>query len=208
MKKMHWLSLICLLFTLQGVASGQDSGSFWLTTFEPGSANLDDPQIDLAMLAKLDEMITDETLEFTFLGAADSVGWRFNGKTVHPEVAEAWNDAKRLSRARVLQERYKRGNIGITHENVAGVKIVWVRKSASVFNNRISGIEAKNDDLNDELVAMRADIEGIQASMNDEVIIKDSRNFNWALEVGLWGWRSGSANGMVVPSIGLDIQSP
>ena len=89
MRKMLWLSLICLVLVLSGTAVGQDSGSFWIKTFEPGSADLSDPNIDLAMLAKLDEMIKDETLNFTFLGAADSVGWRFNGKTVHPEVAES-----------------------------------------------------------------------------------------------------------------------
>ena len=50
------------------------------------------------------------------------------------------------------------------------------------------------------------DIEGIQASMDDEVIITDSRNFNWGLEVGVWGWRSGSGNNLVVPSVGLDIK--
>ena len=82
MKKLLCLSSLGLLLLLQGIASAQNSGSFWIKTFEPGSADLNDPKIDLAALARLDEMIKDETLEFTFLGAADSIGWRFNGNQV------------------------------------------------------------------------------------------------------------------------------
>jgi hypothetical protein len=202
MKKLLWLSLICLVLILHGTASGQESGSFWIKSFEPGSSDLNDPKINREALARLDELMQDPTVEVTFLGAADSLAWRFEGKRVNPKVSEAWNDAKRLSRARVLQERYDQGHIGITHENIAGVKVVWMKQSTVIHSDRLSDL---NDHFNDELVAMRADIEGMQASFDDEVYIKDTRTFNWALEAGLWSWRSGSQVNLVVPAIGLDI---
>ena len=43
-----------------------------------------------------------------------------------------------LSRARALRERYELGEIGITHENIAGVKVVWVRKTSAINGRNAS----------------------------------------------------------------------
>jgi hypothetical protein len=104
----------------------------WITSFSPGSSDLDDPAIDQKALAALDSLMQDTTLTVTFLGAADDVRWKMSGRQVHHDISEAWNDAKRLGRARILRARYGRGEVGVTDENIVGVKVTWARKDQLV----------------------------------------------------------------------------
>jgi hypothetical protein len=193
-----------LAFLVSGLSFGQTAGSFWIKTFEPGSANLEDPMVDRQTLAQLDSLMLDQDVEVTFLGAADSLAWRFNGKRVNEKVGEAWNDAKRLSRARALRARYGRGEIGVSHESVAGVKVVW-EKAKPDITNELTQIRNENRKLQEELGRLRGEVEDIQSSGPSDVYVKDSSLFNWGLEAGFWTWKSGSTGDLVSPSLALNI---
>jgi hypothetical protein len=194
------------LLLLQASAFSADSGMLWIKRFEPGSADLTDPGIDPHALATLDSLMRDESLEITFLGSADSLAWRLGGRRVHPHVSEAWNDAKRISRARAMRDRYGRGNVGVTHQNVAGVQVIWIRKNQSPpFDLTLGDLRRQNDDLNRQLAELQGQISDLQNRDNDFVYVQDERVFNWGLELGLWAWRAGSENNLVSPLIGMNI---
>lgn len=186
---------------LCGALQAQTAGSFWIKTFSPGSSDLNDPGIDTEALAKLDRLMQNPNIDVTFLGAADSLSWQLNGMPVHPDISEAWNDAKRLSRARALQERYKRGHVGITYENIAGVKVVWQLTSEQDLTQEV-------EELNEELGKLKEQIANLEpgfAEIETIPIEGERSTFDWGLEAGFWTWQGGSNGSLFTPSLALKV---
>lgn len=219
MKKVVNLTIVGLTIVLYSTVFAQTSGTLWIKTFDLGSASLNDPGIDKEALATLDSLMQDEDIDVTFLGAANTIGWRMDGKSVVPKISEAWNDAKRLSRARALKARYGRGAIGITHENIAGVKVVWTKKSAEDrYTIELNKVKEQNDDLNHELAQLKNKIESLQPEHvtngkdgtngsnghSNEVEI-EGHDYGWSLQAGVWGWQSTSDGNVFSPSLALNI---
>ncbi|NIR50224.1 hypothetical protein GWO43_17110 [candidate division KSB1 bacterium] len=118
--------LVVWLTVLSGsVASGQTKETFWIESFSPESADLNDSSINQKALARLDSLMQIPSVSVTFYGADDSLAWQNYCTDNQIENKDKLNTRRRLSRARALKKRYGRGNIGITRENVAGVKVVW-----------------------------------------------------------------------------------
>jgi len=92
MKKLTYILISTLVFVLFSTASAQTPSVFWVKSFSPGSSDLNDPQVDKAALAMLDELMQDKEIEVTFLGAADSKSWKMNGEYVHKDISEAWTE--------------------------------------------------------------------------------------------------------------------
>ncbi len=212
MKRLIFITTTILSIVLFSTAYSQTSGVLWIKTFAPGSTSLNDSSVDHEALAALDELMKDEDMDVTFLGAADSVGWVFYGKSVHTHISEAWNDAKRLGRARALRARYERGNVGITHENIAGVKVSWRRrKSDAEFDHELTEIRKQNENLNDKLAKLEQNIEDIQqpsspAYTNSPGYLPTENNsyFDWFLQGGFWTWQASSGS-LLTPSVALGI---
>ena len=209
MKTLINLFGISLTVVLFSTLHAQSSGTLWIKTFEPGSSDLTDPHIDQIVLNKLDKLMENPNIEVTFLGAADSIGWVMNGKRVHDKISEAWNDAKRLSRARVLKERYGRGNIGVTHESIAGVKVIWTTKSTDYttdidhLNNEIAKL--KDEIKNLEPIYVDNGANGKNGDNGHSTEFEDDSNFNWGLKAGFWTWQGGSSGSLLSPSVALNI---
>lgn len=209
------ITTIAVALFMSGLAWGQSSGDFWIKTFSPGSSDLNDPMIDVPALAHLDSLMKDVTIQVTFLGAADSLGWRLDGKHVHAHVSEAWNDAKRLSRARALRARYGRGTVRVTHESIAGVKVMWTRPESHPTSHTLNELKEQNENLDRELAKLRDEFENSKsdprANGTDEhieyttEIRRETLTFNWRLQAGIWTWHSSSGGSLVSPSIGLNI---
>ena len=128
MTQLMKFAALCLVFMIPSIVYSQSSGVLWIKTFSHASSNLDDPHIDTKALASLDSLMQNEDIEVTFLGAADSLRWKMNGRYVHKAISNAWNVATRLRRALSLRERYGRGFVGVTDESIAGVKVIWNQK--------------------------------------------------------------------------------
>jgi len=210
MKKLLNMKVLILVLGTFSTINAQNSGVLWIKSFEPGSSDLTEPGINKAALATLDSLMQDESIEVTFLGAADEKSWRMEGKAVHPYISEAWNDAKRLSRARSLKERYGRGNIGITHEAIAGVKVLWTKVNTDEM------LTAKLNHLTTQLAQVKQELEDARThgtnghsatnghNGKSDITIKKSSLFDWKLQTGMWSWTSGS-NTLVSPSLALSI---
>ena len=206
MKKLTYILISTLVFLLFSTVSAQTPTVFWIKAFSPGSSDLNDPQVDKAALAMLDELMQDEEIEVTFLGAADSKSWKMNGKYVHEDISEAWNDAKRLSRARALKARYGRGNIGVTHESIAGVKVIWTK--GENYITKLDQLEKENEHLKHEIAEVKAGLQSLthESGTNGKNghPASDS-NLNLSLQVGLWTWQTGSSGGILSPYLASSI---
>ncbi len=213
MKRVSLSTVVVALLALCCTALGQTSGTLWIKTFEPGSTSLDDQNIDREALTALDGLMRDTNIEVTFLGSADSVGWVMNGRAVHTHISEAWNDAKRLGRARALRARYRRGSVGVTHENIAGVKVMWRRQvSRDEYDYDLTDLRNQSDNLSDKVAQLQDHIEnlepvaithtgqGIGGSYTERTSF-----FDWALQGGLWTWQSASGRNILSPAIALGI---
>ncbi len=219
MKKSRFISVVFFTLLLNSPIFTQTSGILWITKFNPGSNDLNDPQIDKRVLATLDSLMQDENIEATFLGAADAIKWNLNGKNIHENVSEALNDAKRIGRARALRERYRRGNVGITHEPIAGVKVFWSKKNNQDSDTTLKELQKQNNIIKEELEALKSDLQGLKPEQhssnghngkngtngNTKTIIKEDSSINWHLLGGLWSWQSGSNGSLVSPSVALSI---
>lgn len=200
---------IILIWGIMTPALSQESGVIWIKYFRPGSADLNDPTIDRASLAFLDSLMKDDTIEVTFLGAADSLNWKIDGKHVHLYVSEALNDAKRLSRARALQARYGRGTVGITYENVAGVKVIWRKKPELIPDTAVlNELKARGQKIDRELVKIKDELQALKAhdgkQTPKEIVIKKSLNFNWHIQVGFWSWQTSDGRNIFTPSLAFN----
>lgn len=208
---------ITFLLLLIRPTFGQDSGIIWIDSFLPGSSDVQDSTVDKAALSSLDSLMQDPGIEVTFLGAADSIGWLIHGKHVHDYVSDALNDAKRLGRARKLRERYGRGHIGVTDENVAGVKVIWTKKSelltaasaSAVANNGINGSNGHAGNLS--AVAMEG-VKGAMESLSEpktnghtELVLKEEPTFDWRLQAGVWLWNGGPHGSIMAPALASSV---
>ena len=220
MKRFGQLLVLTIALILVSPVFGQSSsGVLWIKSFSPGSADLNDPLLDKKALAVLDSLMQDPEIHVTFLGAADSLAWVFDGQKVHPELSEAWNDAKRLSRARALRERYGRGEIGITHENVAGVKVVW-RKGPDALYSEVDRLKRELDLLKGALASdtsrnghnghnghngQKSENGQSTSTVDGLAFMPRESKFNWRLQAGLWGWQAVSDRSLISPSLALSI---
>ncbi len=209
------LSTVSVLFLLSLCCSAlaQTSGILWIKTFEPGSTSLDDPLMDHEAVAALDELMKDPTIDVTFLGSADSVGWVMNGRAVHTHISEAWNDAKRLGRARALRARYQRGHVGVTHENIAGVKVIWTRKvSRQEYETDITDLKNRSTELTDKVAHLEDEMKKMDPISvphpqqgQSYAFVEQRSFFDWSLQGGFWTWQSASGGNILSPSISLGI---
>ncbi|MFQ5825275.1 MAG: hypothetical protein ACE5JB_14625 [bacterium] len=216
MKKLIYISVFNLTLGLFSTVLAQTSGVFWIKTFSPGSSDLNDPLIDKKTLLILDSLMQDENIEVTFLGAADTLKWKMHGHYVHDNISEAWNDAKRLGRARALRARYGHGNVGVTHENIAGVKVLWSKYiNQERYTMELNQLNQPNENLSREFEKVKSDLQTLKPehgtngtnSKNDhtKIAVKKGHNFNWRLQAGIWSWQSGSNGSILSPSLALSI---
>jgi len=213
MKNLISISLIAAGLALQAAApcKAQTSGILWIKTFSPGSSDINDSPIDQQALARLDSLMQDPTIETTFLGAADEIHWKMDGRQVHRHISDAWNDAKRLGRARILRARYGRGEVGVTDENIAGVKVVWIKNenlnTLSVVEN--SATNGHADQLRQEVESLRGEVDSVKSALNNGVykklIEKKGVNLNWRMQAGLWSWYGGSDRNIFTPALGFNV---
>ena len=128
-------------------ACAQDSGFIWIKTFKPGSADLNDETIDKKALAFVDSLMQRDDINFIFLGGSDMMPWKqANGKKT---LSNAWDEGKKLERARQLRIRYGRGDIGLTDEPIRGIKVVWGPNSSdlSELGEKLGLLEDLTDSL-------------------------------------------------------------
>jgi len=200
MKKLTYILILTLVFVLFSTVSAQTPSVFWIESFSPGSSDLSDPKINKAALAMLDELMQDEQIQVTFLGAADSKSWKMNGEYVHQDISEAWNDAKSLGRARALRARYGRGDVGVTHESIAGVKVIWAKKENYI--TKLDQLEKENKHLKDEIAEVKTALKGLHhepgTNGKNGHPTSDS-NINVSLQAGLWTWQTGFSGGILSP---------
>ncbi len=214
MKDITKISLLAFVLSMHSVAFSQEenSGVLWIMSFSPGSSNLNDEKIDKQALVTLDSLMQDSTIEVTFLGAADDMQWRMSGNRVHPDISDAWNDAKRLGRARIVRARYGRGQVGVTDENIAGVKVIWNRNSESLNSMTIaenSSASDGDDQLRRDVETLRSDVDSVKAALGNShyptIVEKSGPNINWRAQAGFWSWYGGSDRNIVAPSLGLNV---
>jgi len=214
MKDIAKISLLAFVLSLHSVAFSQEenSGVLWIKPFSPGSSNLNDEKIDKQALVTLDSLMQDSTIEVTFLGAADDMQWRMSGNRVHPDISDAWNDAKRLGRARIVRARYGRGQVGVTDENIAGVKVIWNRKNENLNSMTIaenSSATEGDDQLRRDVETLRSDVDSVKAALGNShypnIVEKSGPNINWHAQAGFWSWYGGSDRNIVAPALGLNV---
>ncbi len=206
MKKLTYILLSTLVFVLFSTVSAQTPSVFWIKSFSPGSSDLNDPRVDKAALVMLDALMQDEQIQVTFLGAADSKSWKMNGEYVHKDISEAWNDAKRLSRARALRARYGRGNVGVTHESIAGVKVIWAQNDNYI--TKLHQLEKDNEHLKHEIAEVKTDLQGLThkpGTNGKNGHTTSYSNLNVSLQAGLWTWQSGSSSSILSPYLASSI---
>jgi hypothetical protein len=214
-------AIICFLiglFTLPQFLIAQHDNFIWIKEFKPGSAAISDQTIDQDALQFVDSLMQRDDIEVTFLGAADPTKWRLFGKRVKAQIADAWDEAKKLERASVLRQRYQKGQIGTTDEPIRGVKVVWQPRRPDIFkmNERISANASKIDSLETLLANMqpKQDITHVETE-NPLPVIKSKPDFqyltstqssivsDWEVTTGFMVWSAGGPYDLSVPYLGI-----
>lgn len=210
-------AVFCFAFLLIPDLQGENiaSGHIWIKTFKPGSANLSDATLDQDKLSLVDSLMQRTDMEVSFLGASDKLLWK--QAKGNPDLSRAWDEAKKLERARQLRKRYGRGEIGLADESVRGVKVVWERRKSDLFDmeNRISKLESLTDSLKEQLMAANIANDRSFRSLKDSLAgflpeqrmttlteIKTSY-FDWEVNSGMYYWTGGSKHDLTVPYIGI-----
>jgi len=201
----------------------QNSGSIWIKEFKPGSADLDDSTIDRQTLQFLDSLMQREDIEITFLGAADPTKWQLFGRRVKPQVADAWDEAKKLERASTLRQRYERGQIGTTDEPIRGVKVVWGPQRPDIFemNDRLGVAETNIDSLYSLIDSLQKNSNLPPAMLTSMVSpgepcfvtdnyseTKSTIASDWEVRTGFLAWTAGGPYDLSVPYVGLALKRP
>ncbi len=193
----------------------QDSGSIWIKTNEPGSADFNDNTIDKNALTFLDSLMKREDIVVSFLGAADNLSWR--GFTKNSNISNALDQTKKLERALTLMKRYGRGDVGITDELIRGVKVVWAPKPPDIFKmqEEIEKLKIANESLFDMLAELKNKDEQLFVSFHDTlskfVTLENSKQetvvetsfFDWEIKTGFLAWSAGAPYDLAVPSVGI-----
>ncbi len=216
--KSQWRLLIWGVFLLFESAAAQNSGSIWLKEFLPGSAQITDQSIDQKTLSFIDSLMQRDDLEVTFLGGADPTQWQLFGKRVKSEVADTWDQAKKLERASILRQRYNRGQIGTTDEPVRGVKVVWEPKKPDLFGlaHRLGQAELQIDSLNAALDSLNRNSSNLVTHSSSLLPTENGNNLSyhatttlasdWGIKTGVMVWTAGGRYDLSVPYIGLALK--
>lgn len=206
------------LFILPQFLNAKNEQFIWIKQFKPGSADLNDATLDKNALQFVDSLMKRDDIEVTFLGAADPTRWQLFGKRVKAQVADAWDQAKKLERASALRQRYQKGQIGTTDEPVRGVKVVWQPLRPDIFqmDKRISANESQIDSLKSLIANLKpqemisqvvekcepsrdnSDSEFQYQPSSESKIISD-----WEMTTGFMAWSAGGPYDLSSPYIGL-----
>ncbi len=211
-------TLLIILVLLAGSGYSQQSGSIWVKTNKPGSADFNDETIDKKTLSFLDSLMKRDDIVITFLGGADSLPWK--GLPKNSKISVAFDQAKKLERALRLRSRYGKGEVGITDEPVRGVKVVWGPKPPDAFKLRkdIDKLQAENDSLINLLTnieksqeqAISALTDSLRKIISKEKLLKDERIetvfSDWEVKTGFLAWSGGKPYDLMVPSMGIALK--
>lgn len=220
-KKIRIIFLLIIYYSISQSLSAQTSGSLWIKTFAPGSANLSDATIDKSTLTFIDSLMKRNDIEVTFLGGADPTNWQLFGRKVKPQVSDTWDQAKKLERASILRQRYNKGQIGTTDEPVRGVKVIWEPKRPDIFKlkEQIEYAHNRIDSLNALLNALDQS-HGTPAVLHESsnTPAKQEQNFNkyplltssfasdWEIKTGFMVWSAGGPYDLGVPYMGIALK--
>lgn len=215
--KTRIIILIIIMF-FAGVVQGQQSGSIWVKSNKPGSANFNDETIDKNIMAFVDSLMARDDIVVTFLGGADNLKWK--GFSDNFSISQAIDQAKKLERALMLRSRYNKGEVGVTDEPVRGVKVVWSPKPPDIFelredvdylqtmNDSLINLMAKLDDNQQEQFAAFSD--SLYKFLAKEKSLKDEKIepgfMDWEIKTGVLAWTGGSNYDLAVPSIGIALK--
>lgn len=218
MKKGKILFAVLFLLTTNTYLFSQPSGSIWVKTFKPGSANYEDETIDPETLAIVDSLMQRDDIEVIFLGGADQMKWK--ALPEFPQLSNAFDQAKKLERASKLRERYGRGEIGITVEPTRGVKVVWSPKKPDPFkmNEAILQLKSTQDSLVNFVMNLNRQQSEKFAAIHDSLVNDRSRTefivennsapsvFDWEIKTGFLAWFGGRAYDLSVPCLGISLK--
>ncbi|MCU0643848.1 MAG: DUF720 domain-containing protein [bacterium] len=218
MKKGKIIIAVLFLLATNTYLFSQPSGSIWVKTFKPGSANYEDETIDPVALAIVDSLMKLDDIEVIFLGGADQLKWKALPEL--PQLSTAIDQAKKFERASKLRERYGRGEIGITDEPIRGVKVVWSPKKPDPFkmNEIILQLKSAQDSLVNLVMNLNQQQTERFAAIQDSIIKERARpeiivehnstnsNFDWEIKTGILAWFGGGAYDLSVPCFGISLQ--
>ena len=208
---------IIFVIFLTGQCFAQQSGSIWIKTNKPGSADFNDATIDKKALQFLDSLMQRDDIVVTFLGGADNLPWK--GLKQNSKLSQAIDQAKKLERALALRNRYGKGEVGVTDEPIRGVKVVWKPKPPDVFKlkNDLDALKAANDSL------ARLVLQNQSTEKEKLFVIADSlaRRYanqyrihdqeveqiftDWEIKTGMAAWTGGSPFDLLVPTLGISL---
>ena len=212
------LAIVSMIFLSAGLNYGQDSGSIWIITNKPGSADFSDDTIDQQALAFLDSLMQRDDIAVTFLGAADNLPWK--GMAANSKISQAIDQAKKLERALALRNRYGKGEVGVTDELARGVKVIWSPKPPDVFQMRedVNSLRATNDSLSKVVANFSQRQESQLAALQDSLAkmmsktraLKEERIepvfADWEVKTGFLAWTGGASYDLAVPSVGISLK--
>ncbi|NOZ62106.1 MAG: hypothetical protein GXO74_10530 [Calditrichaeota bacterium] len=208
-----------IIFTFFMAASifAQQSGSLWIKTNKPGSADFNDETVDKKALQFLDSLMQRDDIVVTFLGGADQLPWK--GLPKNSKLSHAIDQAKKLERALALRNRYGKGEIGVTDESIRGVKVVWRPKPPDAFELKkdLEALKAANDSLRkmvqnnhkgeDRRLLVVAD--SLARNFADQYRVHDQEVehifADWEIKTGMAAWTGGSPYDLLVPTLGISL---
>lgn len=215
---LYLVILVLFMNSVDNMLFAQKSGSIWIKTFAPGSADLMDRTIDKKALAFVDSLMKRNDIEVTFLGAADQIKWKSLPQI--PQFSTAFDQAKKLERAIQLRQRYGWGEISISSEPIRGVKVVWAPKKPDPFKmeDDISQLKAAKDSLLNMVANFKQQQTEFLATIKDSLKNQQAQNdstietkltlsyFDWEVKTGALGWTAGTPYDLSVPCIGLALK--
>ena len=218
MKTGKLIIAVAVLLATNTFLYSQPSGSIWVKTFKPGSANYEDETIDASALAFVDSLMQRDDIEVIFLGGADQLKWK--ALPEFPQLSNAFDQAKKLERASKLRERYGRGEIGITDEPIRGVKVVWSPKKPDPFkmNQEILNLKSAQDSLMNLVMNLNQQQAEKFAAIQDSIMKERARQevsvennsassyFDWEIKTGFLAWFGGGAYDLSVPCLGISLK--
>lgn len=206
-----------MILAINGSVLGQQSGSIWIKTYKPGSANYNDATIDKKALDFLDSLMKRDDIVVEFLGGADNLKWK--GLPQNSNVSKAFDQAKKLERALELKNRYGKGKVGITNEPTRGVKVVWSPKPPDIFKlqKEVNQLRAKSDSLaglfanlykkqNEQFAALSDSFKWLFANNVVEDKKIEQLFFDWEVKTGVLAWTGGTPYDLAVPSVGISLK--
>lgn len=212
------LILTFLLMVMLNPAHAQKSGSIWVKSNKPGSADYKDSTIDQKSLQFVDSLMLRDDIVVTFLGGADKLPWK--GLPKNTKISQAFDQAKKLERALALRKRYGRGEVGVTDEPIRGVKVVWEPKPPDAFKllDDLNQLQAKNDSLLNLFTELNRNQKNRFAAIQDSInmlLAQKSKPADdnietvftdWEVKTGLMAWSGSSPYDLAVPCVGIALK--